>query len=193
MARTKQFKEEETLLKAVDLFWKKGFHATSMQDLVDGLGISRSSLYDTYGGKDELFAKAFSKYRESAGTNMKQHLAEFTSVKEGLLKLFEKNIDGTLNDPDAKGCFVVNVTTELVPSDKALKEVVFENRRASEELFLSYLQKGVETGEIPKEKDLPSIASMLFTLNNGLQVVAKTKPSKEELMNMVKVALQVLD
>ena len=59
MPRTKQFNEEEILKKAMELFWEKGFHATSIQDLVAHLGINRASLYDTFGGKEELFKKAF--------------------------------------------------------------------------------------------------------------------------------------
>jgi TetR/AcrR family transcriptional repressor of nem operon len=63
MARTKDFDENEVLKKAVDIFWLKGYSATSMQDLVDGLGISRSSLYDTYGDKHTLFMKALESYQ----------------------------------------------------------------------------------------------------------------------------------
>ena len=59
MARKKQFEEHEILTKATDLFWKQGFHATSIQDLVNHLKINRASLYDTFGGKEELFNKAF--------------------------------------------------------------------------------------------------------------------------------------
>ena len=64
MPRTKQFDEKEVLKNAMELFWEKGFHATSIQDLVSHLGINRASLYDTYGGKDELFNTAFETYRQ---------------------------------------------------------------------------------------------------------------------------------
>ncbi len=63
MARTKDFDENEALSKAIQLFWHKGYNATSMQDLVDGLGISRSSLYDTYTDKHTLFVKALESYQ----------------------------------------------------------------------------------------------------------------------------------
>jgi TetR/AcrR family transcriptional repressor of nem operon len=64
MARTKLFSEEAILDKAMKLFWEKGYNATSAQDLVDGLGISRSSLYDTYGDKHSLFVTALKRYRK---------------------------------------------------------------------------------------------------------------------------------
>ncbi|MEL6975424.1 MAG: helix-turn-helix domain-containing protein, partial [Bacteroidota bacterium] len=71
MPRTKQFDEKEVLKKAMELFWEKGFHATSIQDLVSHLGINRASLYDTFGGKDELFNTAFESYRHQAGDFLK--------------------------------------------------------------------------------------------------------------------------
>lgn len=192
MARTKLFDQDETLKKAMELFWKKGYHATSMQDLVSGLGISRSSLYDTYGGKEELFNQAFALYRQQSGKAIQQVLEKPSTVKEKLLAFFEHNIDNTLQDEDVKGCFVVNSTTELIPGESPLKEVIRINRKESEQMLFNYLQKGVDAGEIAPEKDLKAIAAMLFTLSNGLQVIAKTKPEKEELMNVVRTALNVL-
>ena len=65
MARTKDFDEDEVLTKAMNLFWLNGYNGTSMQDLVDGLGISRSSLYDTFGDKRSLFLKTLENYKKN--------------------------------------------------------------------------------------------------------------------------------
>ena len=65
MARIKEFDENEVLERAKLLFWKQGFHATSIQNLVDHLGISRGSIYDTFGGKNELYEKALKVYKLS--------------------------------------------------------------------------------------------------------------------------------
>ena len=81
MPRTKQFCEIETLEKAVELFWNKGFHATSMQDLVSHLGINRASLYATYGDKSDLFKKALCAYTKSNGDMLKNMLAAETHRK----------------------------------------------------------------------------------------------------------------
>ena len=68
MARTKDFDEDEVLDKAMYLFWNQGYNGTSMQDLVDGLGISRSSLYDTFGDKHSLFIKTLENYKKNASS-----------------------------------------------------------------------------------------------------------------------------
>ena len=64
MPRVKQFNEEQVLEKAMEVFWKKGYNGSSMQELVDGMGINRASIYDTFGSKEELFERAFEIYRE---------------------------------------------------------------------------------------------------------------------------------
>ena len=76
MVRTKQFDKHGALDEAMQLFWERGYHATSIQDLVDRLGVNRQSLYDTFGGKDQLFLSALERYREiqTYSTGMKQRI-----------------------------------------------------------------------------------------------------------------------
>ena len=93
MPRVKRFNEDEVLAKAMHLFWERGYSATSIQDLVDRLGINRASLYATYGGKEELFDRAFMQYLESTGSWLEQLFNKETSVKKGFKTLFEKAIE----------------------------------------------------------------------------------------------------
>lgn len=193
MPRIKQFNEEEALKKAMEVFWKKGFYATSMQELVDGMGINRASLYDTFGSKEELFDRAFRLYREANQAKIRDFLFGIQPVQHGILRLFEQAIDGALQDPDAKGCFVVNATTELVDRDCTMASILQDNRLDFEQLFRDYLREGVKRGEISPDKDLKSIASLIFTLYNGVMVLSKINRNKPELMAAVRTGLEVLE
>ncbi|MDT0605909.1 TetR/AcrR family transcriptional regulator [Croceitalea rosinachiae] len=193
MPRTKQFDEKEVLNKAMELFWQKGFHATSMQDLVSHLGINRASLYDTFGGKDALFESAFSLYRETNG-DIIQHLFETErSVKEGFRKLFQKAIDESMQDDCKKGCFVVNTTTELIPGDEKIQKILLENKIKTENLFTAFVQKGIRNGEIKTNKNADEIGLMLFALFNGIRVLAKVDADPEKLYSIMNSGLSVLD
>jgi len=192
MPRTKTFDEQEALQKAMHTFWKNGYHATSMQDLVDAMGINRASLYDTFGGKKALFDKAFELYRATNTAEVKRFLERQKSVKEGFRQLFAMAIKESQSDTGRKGCFVVNVTTELLPGDEALQGVLQANKAAFTEVFYEFLQQGVERGEIEGGKDLRAIATMLFTLYNGIKVVGKIPGQGEELQASVEAALGVL-
>ncbi|WP_350284450.1 TetR family transcriptional regulator [uncultured Croceitalea sp.] len=193
MPRTKQFDEKEVLNKAMELFWEKGFHATSMQDLVSHLGINRASLYDTFGGKDALFESAFALYRKTSSGMLEQLFDSAASIKEGFQKLFEQAIEESIHDECRKGCFVVNTTTELVPGNDKILEVIHENNTNAENLFTGFVQKGINTGELQSNKKANEIGLMLFALFSGIRVLAKVEPNREKLQKIVNSGLSVLD
>lgn len=192
MPRNKLFNEAEVLDKAINLFWRKGYSATSIQDLVDHLGINRASLYDTYGDKEKLFSKAFEHYRDINTKSFIDFLLNEPDVKLGLKKLFERAVDECICDAEKKGCFVVNTTTELTPGDGKIVRMLEENKKTYENLFLDYLKKGESKGQY-QGKDLKAIASLLFTLYSGIKVVSKIQTDRNEMMNAVNLALTLLD
>ncbi|AFM02917.1 transcriptional regulator [Bernardetia litoralis DSM 6794] len=191
MARKKQFEEREILTKATNLFWKQGFHATSIQDLVNHLKINRASLYDTFGGKEELFNKALENYRNQSKEEVQSFLNNQSSVKEGLKNLFLLAITGK-KETQENGCFVINCITELIPNSDNILEIATQNKEEFEGFFLEFLKKGVENGEVSPQKDIESIAAFLFVFYNGLKVVGKINSSKEELEKAIEVGLAIL-
>src|SRR5271156_1610188 len=106
MARTKDFDENAVLNKAIQLFWYKGYNGTSMQDLVDGLGISRSSLYDTYTDKHTLFVKALESYQTAGANKIQEIINNSGSAKETIKKLLKLATTDLLDDKQQKGCFM---------------------------------------------------------------------------------------
>ena len=193
MPRVKLFDEKEVLNKAMVLFWKHGYYATSISHLVKHLGINRGSLYDTYGGKEQLFKKALQEYRRSNIEGVQDFFKRQTDVKIGFQTLFDMAIENSITDQDKKGCFVVNATTELIPGDPEILAVLEENKRTFETLFLQFLQRGESEGQFSTGKDLKSIASLLFTLYNGMKVISKINSNKTELSKTVAIALSILD
>ncbi|AXG70386.1 HTH-type transcriptional repressor ComR [Kordia sp. SMS9] len=193
MPRVKNFNEEETLNKAMCLFWRNGFYATSMQDLVNHLGINRASIYDTYGGKKELFDKAFAHYRATNRQQLQAFLESQESVKKGFRALFESGISEAVCDAERKGCFVINVATELVPNDTEMLNVIKENKAFMIATFEDFLKKGVDSGEILATKNIQNLASLLHTFFNGIKVVSKTDANEEALLASVDTVLTLLD
>jgi len=193
MPRVKLFDEDAVLEKATELFWKNGYTATSIQDMVDHLGINRASLYDTFGGKRSLFIKAFAAYRMGNAVKVRKFFAAHPDVRKGLRDFMCLSIRNTLQDADRKGCLVVNTTTELIPGDDEIRAVLEENKNVMQQLFLDYLQTGVDDGQIDADKDLEAIVSLIYTVHNGMQVVAKVESDRNKLNTTIDMALSLLD
>src|SRR6201990_3023610 len=110
MARKKEFDEEAILDKAVDLFWQNGYHATSAQHLVDALGISRSSLYDTYTDKRTLFLKALKQYQDKNTKALVGFANRAMDGEQAIRDIFMGIIEESAVDDLNKGCFMVNTS-----------------------------------------------------------------------------------
>ncbi|MEM9052338.1 MAG: TetR/AcrR family transcriptional regulator [Bacteroidota bacterium] len=193
MPRVKTFDQVEVLDRAVDLFWKQGYAATSVQDIVNHLGINRASLYDTYGDKEQLFRKAIEKYCSVNGQSISDFLDAQANVREGIQNLFDRAINESFSDEDRKGCFVVNTATELIPGDEYALNLATNNQKSFEAMFLNYLERGKANGQIKTEANLKTVASLLFTLYNGIKVVGKAKKNKAEMKRTISLALSILD
>lgn len=193
MPRIRTFDEKEILTKAMELFWEKGFHATSVQDLVKHLGVSRSSLYEVFKDKKNLYDQALDLYQETNLTRIRSFLNSFASTKDGIRALFKSAIQETVTDEKHRGCFVVNTTTELIPGNFGMQERVLQNKKNFEALMSAYLEQGVQNGEIDTNKDLKAIASFLFTLYSGLRVVGKIDQNPTNLELIVNQGLAILD
>ena len=193
MARTKDFDEIEVLGKAIDLFWHKGYNGTSMQDLVDGLGISRSSLYDTYGNKHTLFVKALESYQMRANEKISQLISQPAPVKETIKNLLEYMTSELLGDKNHKGCFMVNAEVEVAPHDKAISQIVCNKDLQMEDTFYMLIKKGQESGEITGGHDARALARFIFNTVKGMQVSSKTTADKAIFADIIKTAVTVLD
>ncbi|HEY2580721.1 MAG TPA: TetR/AcrR family transcriptional regulator [Mucilaginibacter sp.] len=193
MARTKDFDENEVLCKAIDLFWHKGYNGTSMQDLVDGLGISRSSLYDTYGDKHTLFIKALESYKSTNSVKFGDITSNSRSAKETIKKLLEFITGGLLEDQSRKGCFMVNAEVEVAPHDEQVNKMICENDQQVEDAFYMVIKKGQESGEITNQQDARALARFTFNTVKGMRVTAKSTTDKAVFDDIIKLALSVLD
>ncbi len=193
MARTKDFDENEVLTRAMNLFWSRGYNATSMEDLVSGLGISRSSLYDTYTDKHSLFVKALENYQHISFTKIQEIAGQPGSAKEKLTNLIELATGDLLADKQKKGCFMVNASVEVAPHDKEVNKLVCKNDRQMEEIFYQVIQQGQQTGEIKNPQDAKTLAKFLFNTVKGLQVTAKSISDKAAFDEIIALAISTLD
>jgi TetR/AcrR family transcriptional repressor of nem operon len=193
MARTKDFDEEEVLNKAIQLFWQKGYNGTSMQDLVDGLGISRSSLYDTYTDKHTLFVKALESYQSCGTAKIQEIMEKASTAKEAILQLLEYTVIELLADKEQKGCFMVNAKVEAPSHDAQVQDVLCRNDQQMEEVFLQVVQQGKNSGEIKNPMDARALARFILNSVKGMQVTAKSTTERAIFDDIIKLTVSILN
>lgn len=184
MPRTKEFNESEALQKAVHLFWEKGYQATSMEDLTVGLGLSRSSLYDTFGSKKKLLMASLQQYTEQARQAIRLIIDLPLTGKEKIHLLIKNVIEAFTTDAQQKGCFVVNMATELANQDAEIQHFTQKNIETVKDIFQQIIKQGQEDSSITCLLPAEDLAYHLFNIYNGLQVSGKMGASQEVLWRM---------
>ncbi|MCC3375087.1 TetR/AcrR family transcriptional regulator [Cohnella sp. REN36] len=192
MSRRKEFDMTEVLDKATDYFWQHGYEGTSIQDLVQHLGVKAQSLYNAYGGKRDLFLASLRNYvRQSTVIST---LEQTASGKEAIVKVFRDLLDDLARSECKKGCFMFNTSVELAPHDPEIAEFIEKERTRSELAYYQALLRAKEQGDIPKRhSDLMALARYLHNAQGGLTVTAKTVSDPSVLEDIAKVTLSIFD
>jgi TetR/AcrR family transcriptional repressor of nem operon len=192
MARTKEFDEHKILDRAVELFWVKGYNATSAQDLVDNLGISRSSLYDTFGDKHSLFVKALLQYRKERVDPVINQQSSVEDVEAYIRFFFESVKNEAIGVNSTKGCFVINSAVELAPVDSEIAAIANSIMHDTEKALCNVIKIGQEKGIFTTKFPPRSLARFVFNSLNGLRVTVKFDAEKEMFEDIVAVCMSTL-
>jgi len=192
MARPRSFDSDAVLDRALDTFWRQGYEATSMQDLVEAMGISRASLYNAFGSKHALFLDVLRRYEKQRLHAMVATLQAAGSVRSAIRTIFEQTADEAAS-PDGRGCLLTNTATELCARDDACSERVQANFRRVESAFEAALCRAQDTGEIAATHNTEALARYFTNALQGLRVMATTTPDRAALQDIVNVTMQVLD
>lgn len=193
MSRSKQFDVDEVLLRAVQLFWDQGYENTSMQDLVEAMGIHKRSLYDTFGDKHTLFMKVLDRYEGMSDSRMDRMDSEPVpgSAKEQIRAVFEQG--GIPEAGRPRGCLMVNTAVELALHDPEAAAKVNDYFAGTEMQFYRMILSGQQTGEFSSSLDAARMAEYLSSSLAGLRVLVKTTGDMEKLGNIIEMTLAVLD
>ena len=189
MARTKEFDQEAVLQRALELFWERGYEATSMADLVGHLGIARASIYATFGGKHDLYVKALDRYLQARDPNLVEVLSQPGPALPAIRALVEAYAQESLCDVSRRGCMVVNAAVELMARDPHTARRVEASWDTLEIALTSALTRARAQGEIPAEKDPRALARFLLVVLQGMRVLGRAHPDPGRLHDAAAQAL----
>ncbi|MDP2130135.1 MAG: TetR/AcrR family transcriptional regulator [Erythrobacter sp.] len=177
----KNFDVETTLTRAMQVFWARGYEATSMQDLVTATGVNRASIYATYGDKRALFLSALKKYDVDIRRRMFEQLGASQPPAEAITTVFDRFIDQTKVPQGNWGCFIVNTALELAAHDSEIAELVNAAQDDIEAFFLAMIRKGQQDGAFAADRDAGELAHQTLAAMLGMLVMIRSRPDADTL------------
>lgn len=192
VARSKEFNPDEALQGALELFWERGYEATSMADLVERLGIGRASLYATFGSKHELYLRALARYVETSGPSPIEVLSQPGPALPAVRALIRGYVEEAAGDLAERGCMVVNAAAEMLPGDTDVARFVDTNWTSLETALTSALIRARAQGELGADRDPRALARFVLVLLQGLRLVGKGTRDPGVLRDAAAQALDLL-
>ncbi len=191
MGRKLKFNRDEALETTMHLFWENGYNGTSVQNIIDEIGIKPGSFYNTFHDKYSVFIESLNLYGEFVLKYSNETLINDKSPVENIKTFF--NDMATIPDFKSKGCLIVKSIVEVAPKDDNVLKIVNGILAELKLCFYKCLQRGQELGEIPKEKDIEALSSFYASATDGLILSGKTKPPRSEMNNIVKVIVSTMN
>ena len=191
--RPRAYEPEIALGKALDLFRKDGFAATSLDDLSAATGMNRPSLYGAFGDKRELYIKSYARYRADARAAMIDIFRGEVPVRERLTRIYAAALDIYLSgESGPRGCFTVMTAASEAAADPEIRAMVLEGFSELDKAFASCFRRAKEKGELPPSADPVVLAQLASATIHTIAIRSRAGVPRKELETIVKGAIAVM-
>ena len=190
--RPRAYEPDVALGKALDLFRKEGFAATSLDDLSAATGMNRPSLYGAFGDKRELFIKSYQRYREDARAAMAGIFRDELPIRQRLARIYAVALDIYLSGESPRGCFTVMTAASEAVSDPEIRAMVLEGFAELDKAFAACFRRAKEKGELPASADPTVLAQIASATIHTIAIRARARTPRKELEAIVNGALDVM-
>ncbi|MEV7389962.1 TetR/AcrR family transcriptional regulator [Streptomyces sp. NPDC091215] len=191
MARIREFDMDRAVDRAMDLFWRRGYAETSLQDLLKELSIGSGSFYAAFGSKEQLYIRSLDRYISAQGGDLEATLDGTPGIRPAIRRVLTSLIEADLTDP-TRGCLVVNTAAECGDQPLAADRVNTAIRQVESSLA-GALERAQARGEISPEKNPGELARFLTTFIQGIRIVGGARVGREFMEDALSTAMHVLD
>jgi TetR/AcrR family transcriptional repressor of nem operon len=192
MARSRAFNEDEVLGRAMDVFWRRGYRATSLGDLLRAMRLSKSSFYEAFGTKRDLLLTAIRRYAESGMAGLIAPLLRPEAGRAEIEETLRTMVRHARSPEGRRGCLVNNCISEVAPHDRVVAAATAAIIARLEALLVDVVTRAQARGEIDRAESPRALARFLANTFAGLNLAAKSRPEKAALDDVVRVTLRAL-
>lgn len=193
MPKTKQFNKEVVLEAAAGIFRQKGYNGTSIDDILNATGLSRSSLYDSFQDKHNLYLQSLEFYKNSHDKKIQSVDEKNIDGFQKLETMFKSVVNHLVENPNDNGCLLVNAAAEMSKQCYKTSQVVCNSKEEVQDILSSWLDDAEQKKVIKLHKPAKVYGQFLYNTLCGLRVMSQSGASKTELSNVVRVALDSLN
>lgn len=190
--RPLEFDPQLARQKAMEVFWCRGYEATSLQDLLAAMAISKSSFYLAFGSKHELFEECLRLFRERQVSRLDAALAKSSSARSFIRDMLHAAAREASSAKPPKGCLIMNTATEFSGRDAVVADLVGEGTRRFVDVFRAAVERAQSAGEIDRGKDAEVLARYVVSTISGLKTMAKAGMPAAAIVEVADVALAAL-
>ncbi|MCQ1573721.1 TetR/AcrR family transcriptional regulator [Neorhizobium galegae] len=191
--RPREFEIEEALDKAIIVFSERGYHAASISELKDAMGLAAGSLYKAFKDKKAIFLASFDRYKQVRNALLEQALTEGENGRDKVSRLLRFYAEASHGESGRRGCLVVGTAIELAVYDAEAAERVERSMTRTEAMIDGLIREGQADGSIPPTIDPLTTAHVLLSVTQGLRVLGKTGPNRDRAFSVVDTAMKLLD
>ena len=192
IGRPREFDTDEALEAAMHQFWSKGYEATSLQDLLKVMHLSKSSFYETFGNKHQLFEQCLMHYWDSLITQMMEDFHRIRSGRKFIEAVFSTVAHEASQKGVKHGCLLVTTANELAHRDEIIGKLVSRGTAKLAGVFLTAVKRAQEEGDFPLDKNPKILANYLVSSLSGLQTLVKGGADAKTVRDITGVVLAAL-
>ena len=185
-----KFDIDESIDKATYLFWSKGYKATSLADLLAAMKINKGSFYNTFGSKKALFTQSLKRYRQLHPGKIFSEAQKIDNPIESIIYLFDRIAEQSINDPDKKGCLIINTAIDLPHHDPDINLTVKKMINDINLFFEQQIKKAVTLKLINQDTDVQAVAKTLLSHAISIRVLSRGVLSENELQQIKSQAIK---
>ena len=190
--RPRAYQPDVALGKALDLFRKDGFAATSLDDLSTATGMNRPSLYGAFGDKRALYIKSYQRYRDDARAAMIGIFRDEMPIRQRLQKIYAVALDIYLSGESPRGCFTVMTAASEAVADPDVRAMVLEGFAELDKAFAACFRLAKEKGELVGSADTTVLSQLASATIHSIAIRARAGVPRKELEAIVKGAIDVM-
>jgi TetR/AcrR family transcriptional regulator, copper-responsive repressor len=191
--RPRQYDPEQALAKATEAFWKHGYAATSLDDLVAATGMNRPSLYAAFGDKRDLYLKTLTRYQQQSRAIGAQIIADDPPLRVFLKRFYEAAFDIYLTSGDeARGCYSISTAPAQAVTDPAVRDFLAASIGGTDAFLAKQIAKARERGEVPSAADPHALAQIATAALHTIAVRARVGIPRKQLKAVAAAAIDVI-